>query len=66
VSRRISSDNTSQWRIRVTNEKWRVTSSADVLPLIQALHIQLDNLCMFLPQLLRVFDIKTTTAIKCD
>lgn len=50
VCRRISADNSTQWRIRNINGKWKVTSSADVLQRIQNLHIQLDNLCMFLPQ----------------
>ena len=50
VCRRISADNTTQWRIRNVDGKWKVTSSADVIQRIQALHIQLDNLCMFLPQ----------------
>ena len=50
VCRRIGADNTTQWQIRFLNGKWKQTSSADVLQRIQALHIQLDNLCMFLPQ----------------
>lgn len=50
VCRRITSDNTTQWKIKTVNGKWKQTSSADVLQRIQHLHIQLDNLCMFLPQ----------------
>ena len=50
VYRRINADNTTQWKIRRVNGSWKQTSSADVLQRIQALHIQLDNLCMFLPQ----------------
>ncbi|KAH0792271.1 structural maintenance of chromosomes protein 5 [Histomonas meleagridis] len=50
VCRRISSDNSTQWRIKFPDGKWKQTTNADVLQRIQALHIQLDNLCMFLPQ----------------
>lgn len=50
VYRKISADNTNQWKIKTTNNKWKVTTTADVLQRVQKLHIQLDNLCMFLPQ----------------
>lgn len=50
VNRRIKTDNSSKWRIKNINGKWKDSSAGEVSQRVSALHIQLDNLCMFLPQ----------------
>lgn len=50
INRRIKSDNSSKWRIKNINGRWKDSSAAEVAQRVSALHIQLDNLCMFLPQ----------------
>ena len=51
ISRKIKSDNSSQWRTKNYNSnRWKNSTASDVLSKIADLHIQLDNLCMFLPQ----------------
>ena len=51
ICRKIKSDNSSQWRTKNYNaSRWRQSTASEVLNKITELHIQLDNLCMFLPQ----------------
>lgn len=51
ICRRIKDDNQSVWRIKNENDtRWTNSTAQEVMKKVASLHIQLDNLCMFLPQ----------------
>ena len=50
ICRKIKSDNSSSWQYRTEDGPWKNITQGDIIEKVQNLHIQLDNLCMFLPQ----------------